>query len=226
MLIDDYISYGVDLSNQLKGFGYEVYYSPTAEGICDFIDKFNPQILFLDIELNESRNGIEVCKEVATTYKELPIIIISSHSRIDVKEKAVEAGALSYVEKPLSSKLLTAYVERYIPDSPFDSLEYEIEVDFKEQLISFSDGSMATLTPIQCQMFRILYDHLGEYVTVYDFVETVWNSRSKPENAHAIIYNNIASIRQLLKPAMNTFLRTKRGMGYYLMLGKNESMQG
>lgn len=223
MLIDDYLSYGLDLSNQLKDFGYEVYYSPTAEGIFSYIEKFNPQILFLDIELNESRNGIEVCKEVSTTHKELPIIIISSHSGIDVKEKAIEVGAQSYVEKPLSSKLLAAYIERYVPENPFDALEFEIDIDFQRQLISFSDGSMATLTPVQCLMLRKLYDHLGEYVTLYDFIDTVWGRRSKPDNADAIIYNNIASIRQLLRPANNTFLRTKRGFGYYLLLGKNES---
>ena len=78
MLIDDVITYGDDLKEKLERYGYQVYYSPTAIGIVNFINEFDPDLLFLDIELNENKNGIEVCREVNQLFPKLPIIIISS----------------------------------------------------------------------------------------------------------------------------------------------------
>lgn len=224
MLIDDVILYGNDLKEQLIALGYDVFYSPTAVGITSFIQEFHPDLLFLDIELHENKDGIEVCKEVSVAYPSLPIIIISSHSDPAIKEQAVSSGALSYVEKPLTARLLAAYVERYITEvEELETLSEEINIDFRQQLIYFSDGSISTISPIQTLMLRILYDKKGEYVTLEELESAVWGDINRPDNSAAVIYNNISSIRRLFKPTQNTFLRSIRGVGYLLLVGEVRS---
>lgn len=219
MLIDDVLKYGYDLKSKLEELGYDVYYSPTAHGIMDFIKDYQPELLFLDIELREDRNGIEVCEEVTRTYPDLLVIIISSHADPSVKVKAVKAGALSYVEKPLTAQLLAAYAERY---SKAPNEQYrEMEIDFGEQMIYFADGSIVGISPMQSQMLKLLNEREGKNVTFAELKAHLWGEEQLPTNADGVIYNAISSIRRIInRYTVNSYLRSIHGIGYCFINGE------
>lgn len=224
MLIDDIITYGDDLKEKLEGFGYKVYYSPTAVGIANFINDFAPELLFLDVELNENKNGIEVCREVSKLFPELPIIIISSFAGQDIKTEAITAGALSYVEKPLTAQLLDAYIKRYSTSVTVrPKQKKEMMIDFSQQLIYFSDGSIAGISPTQVQILKLLEEQERKNVRFEDIKNYLWRDNNQPENADAIIYNEVSRIRRIInKYTKNTFLRSIHGVGYCFINGERE----
>lgn len=222
MLIDDVITYGDDLKAKLEDYGYKVYYSPTAVGIIHFINEFSPDLLFLDVELNENKNGIEVCREVNKLFPELPIIIISSFAGQDVKTEAISAGALSYVEKPLTAQLLDAYIERYTNlVTVLPKQKKEMMIDFAQQLIYFSDGSIVGISPTQSQILKMLEERERKNVRFDDIKNYLWRDNNQPENADAIIYNEVSRIRSIInKYTKNTFLRSIHGVGYCFINGE------
>lgn len=222
MLIDDVITYGDDLKEKLEKYGYQVYYSPTAIGIVNFINEFDPDLLFLDIELNENKNGIEVCREVNQLFPKLPIIIISSFAGQDTKIEAIKAGALSYVEKPLTAQLLDAYIERYTTSNRvLHKQEKEMKIDFAQQFIYFSDGSIVSISPTQAQILKILDEHERKDVRFDDIKNYLWREDNQPENANAIIYNEVSRLRRIInKYTKHTFLRSIHGVGYCFINGE------
>lgn len=226
MLIDDVITYGDDLRAKLEEYGYRVYYSPTAVGIINFINDFNPDLLFLDVELNENKNGIEVCREVIHLFPKLPIIIISSFAGQDVKTEAITAGALSYVEKPLTAKLLDAYIKRYTtPAQVQPKQKKEMMIDFTQQLIYFSDGSIGRISPTQTLILKILEEEEGNNVRFDDLKNQLWKDDEQPENANAIIYNEVSKIRRIInKYTKKSFLRSIHGIGYRFINGESDSV--
>jgi len=64
-------------------------------------------LMLLDITLPK-KNGIKVLEEVIAVKSNLPIIMLSSHSKDEYGELALSKGAAGYIEKGETSKLIEA----------------------------------------------------------------------------------------------------------------------
>ncbi|MGO1468771.1 MAG: protein-glutamate methylesterase/protein-glutamine glutaminase [Tissierella sp.] len=62
------------------------------------IDRLKPDIITLDIEMPKL-NGIETLKEIKNNY-DIPVIMLSSITKTDTTIKALELGAIDFIEKP------------------------------------------------------------------------------------------------------------------------------
>ena len=63
--------------------------------------------IILDYSLPK-KDGLTVCKEIRAAHKTTPIIFLSSTDDVDIKVKALEAGADDYMVKPFSLNELHA----------------------------------------------------------------------------------------------------------------------
>ena len=68
-------------------------------------------------------DGIEMCRQVRADpdarIAEVPIILLSGAQETDLKERALEAGATDFVEKPISPVRLKELIALYLPqDAP------------------------------------------------------------------------------------------------------------
>jgi len=79
----------------------------TVSSAINKINKLNPQIVFLDVELSDG-NGFDVLKEIETINFE--IIVITSHDRYAME--AVKYSALDYLIKPIKSGDLNAALKK------------------------------------------------------------------------------------------------------------------
>lgn len=79
----------------------------TVEAAISKINKVNPQLVFLDVELADG-NGFDVLKEIATINFE--IIIITSHDRYAME--AVKYSALDYLIKPIKVSDLNSALKK------------------------------------------------------------------------------------------------------------------
>ena len=61
-------------------------------------------------------SGFEVCKKIRSTpaVKTLPIMILTARIQEHDREAAFESGATDYMTKPITSRQLTARVERLL----------------------------------------------------------------------------------------------------------------
>ena len=64
----------------------------------DIIPKLLPDIITLDVEMPKL-NGIETLKIIRQKYN-IPVIMLSSHSGMDITIEALQIGALDFIEKP------------------------------------------------------------------------------------------------------------------------------
>ena len=62
------------------------------------------------------KNGIKVLEEVKAVKPELPIIMLSSHSKNEYGELAISKGAADYVEKGDTDKLVEVMRRVLIPN--------------------------------------------------------------------------------------------------------------
>lgn len=113
-------SYG----SQLTILGHE---TSVEKGIKLILD-LNPQLVFLDIELQDG-NGFEILDYFSdsSTFE-----VIFTTGLKDYKEKAMDYFAFYYLNKPITKEQLTTVIDKFISkQSAFDTEKYIV---FKNQL--------------------------------------------------------------------------------------------
>ena len=77
----------------------EIHLLNDAESIEQVIEKLNPDLILMDVNLPHSKNGIEITRNLIKKNPDLKIIILTMHNEPVYVKKAKEAGARGYVTK-------------------------------------------------------------------------------------------------------------------------------
>jgi two-component system KDP operon response regulator KdpE len=200
----------------LRGAGYEVLASATAEEALDRAAVGGPHAAIIDLMLPD-RPGIEVCRELRS-WSELPIIVLSAVTEEDVKVRALQSGADDYVTKPFAPAELVARVQAVLRRAGRAATEPTIEadglvIDLAGHAVSL-DGEQVHLTPLEFALLRALALNRGLLMTHRKLLSEVWG----PEYADAtpLLRTHIANLRRKLQAGADRprFIRTDSGIGY------------
>jgi DNA-binding NarL/FixJ family response regulator len=69
-----------------------------ARDALTLTEKLKPDLVIADLTL-PGRNGLELIKDLAALYPDLPVIVLSMHDEMVYAERVLRAGARSYVMK-------------------------------------------------------------------------------------------------------------------------------
>jgi len=111
---DDPVSRQI-LSIRLEISDYIVVTAQDGEEALEKIKEENPDLAILDLMMPKI-NGYEVCRMLNfdDTYKDMPIIVLSSLHEQDERDKAIKSGADACLLKPFDLNLLLAKVKDLI----------------------------------------------------------------------------------------------------------------
>lgn len=99
----------------LQQAGYRVRYAVTGlEGVQQALT-IPPDFIVLDIQLPDI-NGLEVLKRIRAhdVGKTVPIIAMTSYAMSGDRERLLEAGCTSYIEKPIDPMTVIAQIQAVI----------------------------------------------------------------------------------------------------------------
>ena len=102
LIVEDEIIVALDTKSTLKKLAYEVTdivtnYEDTMKSILDN----KPDIILMDIFLKNSKNGIEISKEINAIY-DIPIIFVSAYCDDRILSDAVKTEPSGYIVKPFN----------------------------------------------------------------------------------------------------------------------------
>jgi len=95
-------------------------------------------------------NGLDILKEQVNNYPEIPVIMISGESTIDIAVRALKTGAYDFIEKPLNGdRLITVIknaVQKYLDQQAYRQLLDQIITD--TPIIGESKGTRRVISEI------------------------------------------------------------------------------
>jgi two-component system cell cycle response regulator DivK len=99
----------------LESNNYEVIQSNNGFDVIAKAIDLKPEEIILDIQLPEM-NGYEVTNILRKNgeLKNIPIVVVSSFAMVGDKNKALEAGASGYIEKPIDPDTFISQMESFI----------------------------------------------------------------------------------------------------------------
>src|SRR5579863_1408887 len=110
-IVDDDSGLRTSLSWLLESVGIASKGFATASAFLGAFDEKNPACLVLDVRMPET-SGFEVQAELNRRGSTLPIIFVSGHGDIPMSVRALQNGAIDFVEKPYNSQQMLDRLQR------------------------------------------------------------------------------------------------------------------
>ncbi|MCG3186654.1 MAG: Transcriptional regulatory protein ZraR [Rhodocyclaceae bacterium] len=112
LVVDDEVGIRELLMEILREESYDVRMAENAAAARALRSDWHPDLILLDIWMPDT-DGLTLLKEwVAAGPPGIPVVMMSGHGSIETAIEATRAGALDYLEKPISLQKLLAAVRR------------------------------------------------------------------------------------------------------------------
>ena len=118
VVVDDDESVSRAIKRLLRSIGMSSDTFASGDAFLDTlssIPSYRPDCVILDVQM-PGLNGLEVQRRLAGSG--LPIIFITAHDDIVVREQALAAGAVAYLRKPFNDELFVKTVRAALDGNP------------------------------------------------------------------------------------------------------------
>jgi two-component system, OmpR family, KDP operon response regulator KdpE len=197
---------------------YTVLEAATGEDALAITASGRPDAIILDLGLPDM-DGVELTRRLRE-WTQIPIIVVSVRDREEDKIAALDAGADDYLTKPfgigeLNARLRVALRRASAPESEpvYQADHLSVDLTRREVMI---DGQVASLTPTEYDILRVLIQHAGKVLTHQQLIHLVWGNTYEAD-AH-LLRVNISNLRRKIEidPAWPRYVLTEPGVGYRL----------
>ncbi len=241
LIVEDDEVTAMHLKMALKKLDYDIV--SIAENTIQARNKikiYEPDVVLLDISLQEDTDGIELATYIKRKHS-IPFIYLTSHSESEVLDEAKVTEPYGYIVKPFDPKSLHSTIqmalykfeeERKLKEdintlqmdkSHLEKLLYTKKVSDKP-LVPFAEdyhldistcetfykGQKIKLTKKENAFIRILVAQLGLVVSFEQAMSYVWEDEGATENSVRTL------VWRLRNKLPTDIIQNASGMGYYI----------
>jgi FixJ family two-component response regulator len=110
-IVDDELEIRVSLSRFLTAAGYEVHSFDSAESFLAAHETEAPGCLLLDVSM-PGMSGLALQDALVESKRGHPIVFLTGRGEVQTSVRAMQAGAVDYLTKPIDGMRLFAAVDR------------------------------------------------------------------------------------------------------------------
>jgi DNA-binding response OmpR family regulator len=237
---DDEIT-ALNLKLSLQKHGYNII--GTYDNAVDAKEQINilkPNLIIIDISLQESNDGIDLAKTIRKKYG-IPFIYLTSYTDDDIIEQAIKTEPYGYIVKPFEPSSLHATIQmaifKFDMENKRNKEEKNINLNKDElekilytrretdnPIIKFGDNyyidiskneifyknEKINLTKKENAILKLLVAKIGDVINFKQAIQYVWENGNATEN----------SIRTLVWRLRNKLptdiIKNASGIGYYI----------
>lgn len=134
MIIDDEYNICMSLQDILEDEGYQVETCQESKKALAAVKNFKPSLILLDVRL-DYYNGLDLLEQFKKELTGIQVIMISGHSGIKEAVKAIQLGALDFLEKPLSLHKVRIAVQNAVKllkiDRSYTRLKQQVSAKYR-----------------------------------------------------------------------------------------------
>lgn len=222
LIVDDEPDLVELLSYNLKKEGFAVSSAPNGEEALQKIRKNDYQLILLDLML-PGIQGTELCRQLRNNPKteHIPIIMLTAKGDETDKVRGLELGADDYMTKPFSPKELIARVNAVLRRSGERTKKDQVLklgsllID-KEAYTVMKGTETLRLSATEFKLLLFLVERRGRVFSRDQLLDAVWKDETYVEPRTVDVH--IRRLRTQIEddPADPAYIKTRRGVGYYV----------
>jgi len=178
-----------------------------------------PDLVILDVMM-PIMDGYEVCQRMQESAN-TPIIMLTALNNEQAIVKGLDAGAVDYVTKPYSPRVLLARIRaalRQVTVQPTEKSRHSyhdgyLSIDTAHHRVLVQDKAVK-LSAKEHKILLYLFQHAGQILTFQQILNHVWGWEYQDNSDYVHVY--ISHLRRKLeqKPKQPQYLITEHGVGY------------
>jgi DNA-binding response OmpR family regulator len=202
-----------------EGFDVEAV-GTGGEALASVRDR-RPDLVLLDVGLPDV-SGLDVCREVRRLPEYVPVVMLTGLDSREDELRGFDAKADEYVTKPVVPETLVARLRAVLRlaavarDGHVVRLG-SVEVDLRAREVR-RDGAPIPLGAKEYALLAFLVEHPGQVFGKTQLLTQVWGP-DYDGDTHTV-ESRMSRLRLAIEDNPNTpaYLRSRRGLGYYLTL--------
>lgn len=194
---------------------YNIRKSFDGKDALEKIRMDKPDLILLDIMLPEI-DGFTLCKQIKEDeyLKSIQVIMLTAKKMEEDIIKGFESGAIDYISKPFSNKILLARIKAQLNNIDFTTICYQnIKIDDNKKNVSV-DNNIIDLTNFEYKILKMFLSNVGIAFSRSQILEYLRGDDSFNVSERAIDVQ-ILNLRKKLGYIGNN-IETVRGIGYKL----------
>jgi len=129
LLVDDDPNCLDAIDQILRRDGYEIFTIDEGRSALRLLSENTIDLAIIDFNLPDI-DGIHMLHEIKRIYRSIPIIIMTSESSREVMLASLEAGAYSFITKPINIPSFRSIVAKAIQSSNMKAVDVRREIIF------------------------------------------------------------------------------------------------
>ncbi|NBC27376.1 MAG: response regulator [Bacteroidetes bacterium] len=209
------------LEINLEDEGYDVHIAMDGVKAVETFKATDPSLILLDVMLPKM-DGFDVCKEIRSVDKQVPILMLTAKSEEVDKVLGLEIGADDYMTKPFSVRELLARVKAILRRAHHSSeesdkksiLKYkDLKVDPNKRRVQLH-GEPVELTSKEYDLLLLFFSNPGKAYSREELLNDVWGYSY--EGYSHTVNSHINRLRSKIEddPSEPDYIKTVWGVGY------------
>lgn len=219
IIIEDTETIRQELATFLNRYGYEVIAPTNFENIISIIEKEEPNLILLDINLPVF-DGFYICREVRKT-SQVPIIVVTSRDSDMDELMSMNLGADDFITKPYNTQILLARINSVLKrvnqgnEGNQEILVYNhLKLNLSNGTINCGDNALE-ITKNELKVLYYLIKNKGNIVSREDLMDYLWKSNLFVDDNTLSV--NVTRLRKKLEEiGIKDVIETRRGLGYIM----------
>lgn len=217
LIVEDEENLAHEVAKYLSDFNYT----------CHIVNLYNEALLklnndafaitLIDLKLPDG-HGIDLIHYIKKKKISSGIIVLSAIDELDMRIKALDAGADDFLTKPFHLSELNARVKALIRrnfhkgDTVIEC--GDIKVDTSKMQVVVSETTIS-LTAKEYELLLYFISNTGKVITKEAISYTVWNNHADMDVSNEIIYTHVKNLRKKLMATNNKdYIQSVYGIGY------------
>ncbi|WP_428023951.1 response regulator [Arcobacter sp.] len=187
LIVEDESIVALDMKNTLTKFNYEVSNCVTNYNDAIVSVKTNrPDIILMDINLGDSKDGIEVVEEIHS-FDNIPVIYVTAFSDENTLKRAIKTNPVSYLLKPFKREELNSNIMlglyknnknlKSTINEKYHNLGNNYYFDNNQEKLYYKDLPIK-LGAKEITLLKILIEAKGEIVPFKELETRIWDSNT------------------------------------------------
>jgi two-component system phosphate regulon response regulator PhoB len=183
----------------------------------ELIKSDKPDLILLDVMLL-SIDGFSLCKKIKEDeyLKNIQVIMLTAKKMEEDVLEGFESGAIDYISKPFSNKILLARIKAHLENIPLKSLNKtykDLVLDADKKVVKINNEDIK-LTNFEFKILEVFMSNIG---IVFSRSKLLVYLRGDDgfEISERAVDVQIVNLRQKLKD-YGQYIETVRGIGYKL----------
>lgn len=220
LIVEDETVIALDIENSIIEMKFNVIsYVSTYEEVQKVLKSKVPDIILMDIHLEDSIDGIEIVKKLKESYQ-IPIIYLTAYTDELTISRAIETEPIGYIVKPFNREELKATIllglyklekEKYFSNN-YVQIGDSYYFDMKNKQL-FYDNIHIKLSKRERTLLILLLEAKGNIITHIDLEREIWEETVTNNALRTLLF-------RLRSKLDHKLIESVPSLGYRILLNK------